>query len=1135
VISNKSFRLFISSTFTDFIQERNILNDKVFPYLQKYCRSKGYNFLAIDLRWGVSQEAQLDQKTLELCLDEVKASKTYPFPNFFVMVGERYGWIPIPYAIEKTEFEELLKSINETEKFEIEKWYREDLNQIPVSYILQTRSGSYVDNKIWNIEENKLRTILQKTVNNNSFISFEQRDKFFLSATEQEIIAGIYGYTNSQVYNIDDNSHVYVFDRKTPSENNKSIDIHSYESLKKIKEKLYKVLPQSNIISIITSEYPNENNSEYIDDFANQVIEKLIISIDLQIKQTQDIDFIEAEHIEHFNFMKQKTLVFEGRDIELELIKKYLYSKENTPFVIHASSGMGKTSLMAKAIQRALEDSNVVIYRFIGATPASFDMRNLLSGIINEIFLKKSINNDINTFVLQQNETDFFNRISKFFETSNFDEPLYLFIDSLDQIHNKEYLSWLPKKLCKNLKIVLSTLDPSSDELIENQRQYGYYFYQLQQIYKADATYLQLMPPENPEQIIDSFLKIHNRKITEQQQKYLLKQYYESPSPLWLKIASEEARYWMSFTDNDTALSVGDGIIQEYFGNLSSLHHHNTLFVKRVLGFLAFSKNGLSEYELFDLLSQDKNLLKQCENEFHGTLNFLPASIWLRFYYQFKEFLVQRNVNGITYYNFLHRKFQEEAEKYTLSEKEYYYITLLKYYQDQLDFQYEHEQEKYLFLIAYYLYKLEDAARLLEHTKKYLRTINVACFFTGQAREYASYIRFLNDKNDFLSIQLTESLDTFYQRVLDSDYMKKSFSDLYFKEYFYLAKLFEIAGLLTDSINIFIKLMDLNQRMFGEYTLEVSNAMTDLIMLYKMLGDKVNSEFWTQQLRAIKYDTNQNPEDHLSNLRIVNSMTDHISQEDMNWFHEKISSYCDQELIKEVDSSNNYLISLELLNQMTTFIGEYSLHMHSVYLGQVVTLLKSEEYKKALDYLFVAENMMNTIVERNHVYQIHTFLYMALCFLKIKDFKNAQHYIDKLNEISNINYDDNEDMKSIISLLQLEYNITLGVLGQILDTLHEMFEQYNIETSVVLIDEAIEFINDKSINNHPMVTELFELSALVYMVKNKYSSFDFLQKAILSSANYYGYDSLNFQNYVSKISDAFSVNIKVENNQITIQ
>ena len=56
----KTFRIFISSTFNDFKTERNILHKEILPEVKKYCRAKGFTLQVIDLRWGINNEAQKD-------------------------------------------------------------------------------------------------------------------------------------------------------------------------------------------------------------------------------------------------------------------------------------------------------------------------------------------------------------------------------------------------------------------------------------------------------------------------------------------------------------------------------------------------------------------------------------------------------------------------------------------------------------------------------------------------------------------------------------------------------------------------------------------------------------------------------------------------------------------------------------------------------------------------------------------------------------------------------------------------------------------------------------------------------------------------------------------------------------------
>ena len=66
--SSRTIRLFVSSTFSDMKAERDILQAKVFPRLQQHCLANGLRFQAIDLRWGVPEEAGKDNRTMRICL-----------------------------------------------------------------------------------------------------------------------------------------------------------------------------------------------------------------------------------------------------------------------------------------------------------------------------------------------------------------------------------------------------------------------------------------------------------------------------------------------------------------------------------------------------------------------------------------------------------------------------------------------------------------------------------------------------------------------------------------------------------------------------------------------------------------------------------------------------------------------------------------------------------------------------------------------------------------------------------------------------------------------------------------------------------------------------------------------------------
>ena len=97
----RRFRLFVSSTFRDFVAEREALRHNVYPHLRRLCEAQGATFEAVDLRWGVSREAAEHQRTMAICLEEVdRCARTTERPNFLLLLGDRLGWRPLPAEIE---------------------------------------------------------------------------------------------------------------------------------------------------------------------------------------------------------------------------------------------------------------------------------------------------------------------------------------------------------------------------------------------------------------------------------------------------------------------------------------------------------------------------------------------------------------------------------------------------------------------------------------------------------------------------------------------------------------------------------------------------------------------------------------------------------------------------------------------------------------------------------------------------------------------------------------------------------------------------------------------------------------------------------------------------------------------------
>ena len=111
MLESRVFRLFISSTFSDFRCEREALRLKVFPRLEEFCAERGSRFQAVDLRWGITDEAQKNHDTIRICLEDVRrAQELSPRPNFAVLLGDRYGWEPAPACIPSEHWVRLIRA-----------------------------------------------------------------------------------------------------------------------------------------------------------------------------------------------------------------------------------------------------------------------------------------------------------------------------------------------------------------------------------------------------------------------------------------------------------------------------------------------------------------------------------------------------------------------------------------------------------------------------------------------------------------------------------------------------------------------------------------------------------------------------------------------------------------------------------------------------------------------------------------------------------------------------------------------------------------------------------------------------------------------------------------------------------------
>ena len=185
----RTFRLFVSSTFSDMTIERNALARHVFPRLQALANRFAHRFQALDLRWGVRDDATLGHRTMPICLQEIaRCCEVTRRPNLIVLLGHRYGWRPLPATISAARFQRAIEGCpSVVERSLLEAWYRRDENAVPAHYYLRAvpdgESG-------WTAIEDRLRRALEQGLV-GADLSRAERTSLFGSATEQELELGL--------------------------------------------------------------------------------------------------------------------------------------------------------------------------------------------------------------------------------------------------------------------------------------------------------------------------------------------------------------------------------------------------------------------------------------------------------------------------------------------------------------------------------------------------------------------------------------------------------------------------------------------------------------------------------------------------------------------------------------------------------------------------------------------------------------------------------------------------------------------------------------------------------------------------------------------------------------------------------
>jgi WD40 repeat protein len=636
------FRLFVSSTFRDFQQERDALQQDVFPRLREYCRERKASFQGVDLRWGISQEAGQEQRTLDICLNEItRCQDLTRSPNFLLLSGYRYGWCPLPVRIPADEWDVIIKHVSAEDKSLLANWYRRDDNAVPPNYVLQPNHGVenwWDDGDALGIESQLHRILVDAVVHTS--LSPQQRIKYEKSATEQEIHAGIFDNPDAEhatITFIRDISNL----PNTPNDYYED-DASAQANIAELRERLADYNPHH-----LTAEFDGEQLSQaYINAFAEQVYEAIRVKIDAEQASQEALSDVDIERNQHQAFLAERSQHFVGREDVLAKVDAYLQSDSNQPYVVHGQSGIGKTSIMGQVVKRHPD----AIYRFIGATPTSSSIQQLITNICTEINQRTGQGTEI-----PYDYDELVEAFSQFLEQAR---DITIILDAVDQLSdfNAPFnLRWLPRELPQGVRFVVSTIP-------------GAYLTALRQRLPVQNFYtVHPMDYDTASHLLDAWLANAGRALQPQQREEVLTKFEHNALPLYLKLAFEEARLWHSYTPKITLATEVQSLLRDnLFARLGEASQHGEALIRYSMAYLSAARYGLTEREIRELLACNDDYWTYFLSTAHEDHNLfdrqLPVIVWSRLALDLEPYLIQRSVDDTLVFDFYHRQFSEVVD-----------------------------------------------------------------------------------------------------------------------------------------------------------------------------------------------------------------------------------------------------------------------------------------------------------------------------------------------------------------------------------------------------------------------------------------------------------------------------------------
>ncbi|XP_061197939.1 TPR repeat-containing protein DDB_G0287407-like [Saccostrea echinata] len=547
----RTCRIFFSSPFGGMEGEREELTKKYFPQIHHFCNKYGVNFVAVDMRWGITSEASASSQVINICLRELDRSDF--FAGFF---GQRYGWHGRDDNSLQENFDNAvgrypwLDNVRDKSVTELEFLHGHLNNPGTLPAVLCFRNKEYDDKER---EEGKKRG---------------DKKQVFKYSPESELSTQLMEDLKQRCSQTKDKTYGVHLSYPNPQEGAKII----FDAIWKY---LNKVLPKQR-------------------------------SAETETKRSILL-------AQHDAFLASRQKMYGVQDENLSSLLNLINKESSSPLLVTGTSGCGKSTLLSVFISKVKSEYKsqfCLVYHCVGHAEESTDPGQILQRLTDEFEFAV----DVMEGREEKNKTskrdvedvrDIINQLSaNISKVQSKGKQCILVIDGVDKVtktsRTEEVLFWLPRNLPGGTIMIVSANSSESDiieELVTNR--------------SFDKLEIQELSEEMRQEISVKMLMEVGKELSPSQMRKI-RESSAAKNPLYLKVLLNELivfGYFRLLDEKiDSLLKSGsvDELFEKVLERLEADYRGTELegnLVEQVTSVICLSRQGMSEAELTDMFS----------------------------------------------------------------------------------------------------------------------------------------------------------------------------------------------------------------------------------------------------------------------------------------------------------------------------------------------------------------------------------------------------------------------------------------------------------------------------------------------------------------------------------------------------